>query len=225
MSALVLEFPSQKQRKKPAKAKKPKPAPEFKYFNKNQIQLIRRTVRDQAILDRQKGKITGPREWMIVDVLTSTGIRVAECADLRCGDIGAGYGQSEIHIRDGKGSKSRTVQITGQLKAHLNSFLKWKRDRQESTGYDDYLFQGQRGPITSQAIQLIVKKYLKQLGLYENGKSVHALRHSYATQYYHRTKDLRGLQKQLGHSSIQATEVYVDVTKEDIQENLKGLWS
>lgn len=222
MLAQVLQFPSQKTRKKP---EIPKPAPEFPYFNKSQIQLIRRTVRDKAILDCQKGCITSVREWMVIDILTSTGMRVAESVDLRCGDIKAGYGQSELFIRNGKGGKSREVQITDQLKTHLNSFLKWKRDRQEPTGYDDYLFQGQRGPVTSQGIQLIVKKYLKQLGLYETGKSVHALRHSYATQYYHNTRDLRGLQKQLGHSSIQITEIYADVTKEDIQKNLKGLWS
>ena len=224
--AKILQFPQQPVSKaKSARTKKIKPAPEFPYFNKNQVQLIRRTVRDKAILDSQKGSITAIREWMVIDVLTSTGIRVAECADLRCGDIKSSYGQSELYIRNGKGAKARSVQITGQLKTHLNNYLKWKTDRNESSGYDDHLFQGQRGPVTSQGIQLIVKKYLKQLGLYETGKSVHALRHSYATEYYHNTRDLRGLQKQLGHSSIQTTQIYADVSKEDIQENLKGLWS
>jgi len=33
-------------------------------------------------------------------------------------------------------------------------------------GDDDFLFIGQRGAWTSQAIQQIVKKYLRKLGLY-----------------------------------------------------------
>ncbi|OPL09438.1 MAG: integrase [delta proteobacterium ML8_D] len=223
MQAQVINFPTNPQ--PVTKARKVTKAPDIHYFNKKQVQLIRRTVRDSAVLDSQKGKVTAIREWAIIDTLTSTGIRVGECANIRCSDIKTGYGQSELFIRNGKGSKSRTVQLPESLKTHLNNYLKWKTSRKEAVGPDDYLFQGQRGPVTSQGIQLVVKKYLKQLGLYEEGKSAHSLRHSYATQYYHNTKDLRGLQKQLGHSSIQTTQIYADVTKEDIQQNLKGLWS
>jgi len=78
--------------------------------------------------------------------------------------------------------------------------------------------------MTAQALQQIVKKYLKQLGLYEPGKSVHALRHSYAVELYSREKDLRAVQKQLRHVSIQSTLVYADVTKEQIAEQVKNLW-
>jgi len=38
-------------------------------------------------------------------------------------------------------------------------------------------------------------------------------------------KDLRAVQKQLRHLSIQSTQVYADVSKEDIQEQIKGLWN
>jgi site-specific recombinase XerD len=70
-----------------------------------------------------------------------------------------------------------------------------------------------------------LKKYLKKLGLYENGKSVHALRHSYAVELYSKEKDQRAVQKQLRHVSIQSTLVYADVTDETISEQIKGLWN
>jgi len=196
----------------------------FKYFNRDQVRLIRRTVKDRAILDRQKGKVTGIREWMVVDLLTSTGVRVAEAANIRCGDSKLGYSESEIFIREGKGSRSRTIQIPESLEKHLKQFLKWKRDRKEPTDRDDHLFIGQRGPWSSQAIQQVVKKYLRFLGLYESGKSAHSLRHSYAVEFYRKEKDLRALQKQLGHASIQTTQIYADVTKADIQDQIRGLW-
>jgi site-specific recombinase XerD len=151
-------------------------------------------------------------------------LRVSEAANVRCGDIKAGYGESALFVRDGKGAKSRTVQIPDSLKRHLKQFVVWKASRGEPTGPDDYLFIGQRGPWSSQAIQFLVKKHLKTLGLYENEKSVHALRHSYAVEFYRQEKDLRGLQKQLGHSSIQTTQIYADVTAQDIQKQIKGLW-
>jgi site-specific recombinase XerD len=117
------------------------------------------------------------------------------------------------------------VQIPASLKKHLNQFIKWKQERGEATGEENHLFVGQRGPWTTQAVQQLVKKHLKALGLYECGKSVHALRHSYAVQLYRRQRDLRAVQKQLGHASIQTTQVYADVTTEDIQEQIKGIWN
>lgn len=196
----------------------------IKYYSEAQIKILRRTVRDQAALDLDRNQVTGVREWMAIDLITSSGLRVSEAANVRCGDLKAGYGESALFVRDGKGSKSRTVQIPDSLKRHLKQFLSWKASRGEPTGPDDYLFIGQRGPWTAQAIQQLVKKYLKSLGLYENEKSVHALRHSYAVEFYKQERDLRALQKQLGHSSIETTQIYADVTAEDIQKQIRGLW-
>lgn len=162
---------------------------------------------------------------MVIDLLTCTGLRVSEAANLRGGDLKIRYGENKVFVRDGKGSISGHVVIPDSLKKHLKSYLKWKRDQGESVGKDDHLFIGQRGPWPSQALQQIVKKYLKQLDLYESGKSVHALRHSYAMELYARDKDLRAVQKQLRHVSIQSTLIYADTTDEEIADQVKGLWN
>ena len=221
----IINLPVPKKQEKPEKKHRIKNVDGIKYFNEKQIKLLRRTVRDQAELDAQKDKVTGIREWMAIDLLTCTGLRVSEAADLRCGDLKLGYAESKIFVRDGKGGISGHVVVPESLKKHLKSFLVWKEKVGESTGEDDHLFVGQRGAWTNQTIQQIVKKYLKQLGLYENGKSVHALRHSYGVELYSREKDLRAVQKQLRHRSIQSTLIYADVTEEDIQNQLKGLWN
>lgn len=220
-SAKVIHFPTPKRN---ASKGKPRNPSGIKYFNEAQIRLLRRTAKDRGALALERGQVTGVREWMLIDMLTSTGVREAEAADLRCGDLRAGYGESAIFIRNGKGSKARLVQIPDGLKRHLKSFIKWKADRGEPTGSDDHLFIGQRGPWTSQAVQQVVKGLLKSVDLYEAGKSAHALRHSYAVQLYRQERDLRAVQKQLGHSSIQTTQIYADVTEEDIQGQIKGLW-
>jgi integrase/recombinase XerD len=196
----------------------------MKYFNRQQIQLLRRTVRDMAMVHASKNNVTAIREWMAIDLLTCTGMRVSEAADFRCGDILAGYGQSAVFVRNGKNSKSRTIEIPESLKKHLKGFLAWKQKAGESVGADDHIFAGQRGPWTAQAIQQVVKKYLKQLGLYEPGKSVHSLRHSFAVEVYKAEKDLLTVKKLLGHSSVQTTEIYAQVLSEDVQRQVKGLW-
>jgi len=161
---------------------------------------------------------------MAIDLLTSTGMRVSEAANLNCDDLKIGYSENKIFIRKGKGDISGNIIINESLKKHLKQFLAWKREREEPIGEDDPLFMGQRGRWTSQAIQQIVKKYLKALKLYEKGKSAHALRHSYGVELYSREKDLRAVQKQLRHISIQSTLIYADVTDENIAGQIKGLW-
>jgi integrase/recombinase XerD len=224
-AATIIKFQPRVQPKKSSpKQKKITNLDGIKYFTRQQIQLLRRTVRDMAMVHASKNNITAIREWMAIDLLTSTGMRVSEASDFRCGDIRAGYGQSAVFVRNGKGGKSRTVEVPESLKKHLKSFLSWKAKIGENVGDDDYLLVGQRGPWTAQAIQQVVKKYLKQLGLYEPGKSVHSLRHSFAVEVYKAEKDLLAVKKLLGHSSIQTTMIYAQVLPEDLQRQVKGLW-
>jgi integrase/recombinase XerD len=220
-TASVVGFPS----KSKTRSKARKSGDGFKYFTDLQIKLLRRTARDAAQLALQKNQVTAVRDWMLIDLLTSTGMREAEAADMRCGDIRAGYGQSACCVRHGKGDKSREIQIPSSLRAHLKTFLVWKKSQGEATGPDDHLFTGQRGPWTPWAVGQIVKQRLRRLGLYEPGKSAHSLRHSYATELYKQKRDLRAVQKQLGHASVQTTQRYADVLVEDIQEQIKGLWN
>jgi site-specific recombinase XerD len=217
-TATVLQFPKAKQKAK--KQSRIRSVDGVKYFNAKQVKAIRRVVKEKAAT----GKMTAVKEWICIDLLTCTGLRVSEAANLKCGDLKLGYGDSKLLVREGKGSISGHVIIPDSLKKHLKSYLKWKQDHNESTGKDDYLFIGQRGHWTAQAIQQITKKYLKQLNLYEKGKSVHALRHSYAMELYRREKDLRAVQKQLRHVSIQSTLIYADTSDEDLTGQVKGLW-
>jgi site-specific recombinase XerD len=161
---------------------------------------------------------------MAIDLLTSTGMRVSEAADFRCGDVRAGYGESSVFVRNGKGGKSRTIEIPESLKKHLKGFLSWKVSTGDPVGEDDFLFIGQRGPWTAQAIQQIVKKHLKNLHLYRPGMSAHSLRHSFAVEVYSVEKDLLAVKKLLGHTSLQTTQIYADVLTEDVQRQVKGLW-
>jgi integrase/recombinase XerD len=221
----ILNFP-QPQAAPPPRPRRRSAAREvaFKYFSEPQIRLIRRHARDRANLAVQRGQVTAPREWMLIDLLTSTGLRAAEAANLRCGDLQAGYGQSAVFVRDGKGHKCRVVQIPDSLKTHLRSYVAWKATIAEPTGPDDFLFCGQRGPWSPWAVGQITKQLLKRIGIYQKGKAAHALRHSYAVELYRQQRDLRCVQKQLGHSSVATTQIYADCLPEDIQAQIRGLW-
>jgi integrase/recombinase XerD len=220
-TAKIINFPLAGKR---ARKKPPRSVDGIKYFTELEIKLLRRTARQDHEQALAKHQITGVRNWMIIDLLTSTGLRVSEAANLKIGDLRIGYSQSEIFVENGKGNISGTVIIPDSLKKHLKSYLIWKQGQGEGTQSSDFLLIGQRGPMTAQALQQVVKGYLKVLSLYQPGKSVHALRHSYAVQLYAREKDLRCIQKQLRHVSIQSTLIYADVSKDEIADQVKGLW-
>ena len=220
----IVKFPSPRARAGPKKPRRFTGRDTIKYHTADQIRALRRTVRNQADLHEARGNITAIREWAAIDILTSAGLRASEVANLRCGDCSIGYGKSALFVREGKWGKSRLVQVPQQLRLHLRKYLAWKGRRGEPIGADDHLFQGQRGPWTPQAVSQIVKKWLRQLGLYERGKSAHSLRHSYATEHYRKNRCLRGLQKQLGHSDVSTTTIYADITEEDLLGQVRNLW-
>jgi integrase/recombinase XerD len=76
----VIQFPGTRERVRNRPSRKVKSIDGFKYFSQQQIKLLRRTVRDQATLDQAGGQVTAVREWMAIDLLTSTGLRVSEAA-------------------------------------------------------------------------------------------------------------------------------------------------
>jgi site-specific recombinase XerC len=66
--------------------------------------------------------------------------------------------------------------------------------------------------ISPRTIQFIFRKYAPP------GITPHKLRHSYASELYSRSKNLRVVQENLGHSSIKTTEIYLHT---DVEERKK----
>ena len=94
----------------------------------------------------------------------------------------------------------------------------------ESAGEDGFLLLSSHGkPFSIRTLQYAFKVSIKEAGL-PSYYSIHACRHSYGTYLYKKTKDLRLVQKQLGHSSITTTTVYADVTVEETLDAVNGLY-
>lgn len=89
---------------------------------------------------------------------------------------------------------------------------------------NDFLLVSSHGKsYSTRALQYAFKVSLTEAGL-PKYYSIHSLRHSYGTYLYQRTKDLRLVQKQLGHSSIATTTIYADVTVEQTLDAVNGLF-
>jgi len=195
-----------------------------KYMSLDEARRLKRTSEDRALADLAKGRTSAVRAWAVVDLALSTGLRVAEIAEIKISDLTLNGPEPQL-IAHGKGGKDRAVTLPQDLKRHLREFIAWKKRLKEPTGPEDYLFLTERGgKFTTRGLQLLFKRAAKKAGL-PSHFSIHACRHSYGTFLYQKTKDLRLVQDQLGHSTPVVTEVYSHITPEERARSVNGLWS
>jgi integrase/recombinase XerC len=153
---------------------------EVKYLKHNQVLRLIDSIDDI-------------RDKLIVRTIYATGVRVSELCGINIEDID--FDEHTIRIR-GKGDKIRTVFVDDDTLQDILTFI--------GNRIVGPLFVGQQGKhISSRAIQHIFKHYAPQ------GITPHKIRHSYASELYKRSKNLRVVQENLGHTSIKTTEIYL----------------
>ena len=195
-----------------------------KYLKEHEIKTLRTILEEKTIVALFKGQKKTVRDWAIIDIALSAGLRASEICNLKVKDIHIGKGERSLFIENGKGSKSRLVIIGEKLKKHLKEYIIWKKRAGEPADPKDYLFRSERSSkMTLSALQKRFKHWAQVAGLKDH-YSIHSARHTYGTMLYRTTKDLRMVQKQLGHSSCQVTEVYADVLNEDTEKAVNKLY-
>ena len=176
-----------------------------KYVNKEVIE----SIIDKANHDTDKH---GRRNHLILTLLWQTGIRASEIANLRKKDIQT----DTIIIRGGKGGKDRVIPI----KNDIRNLLLVYSDKFKS---GDWLFE-----VGERQIRNIVYKYSpfhmrefkgKQIRVYD--VHPHTFRHSFAVHCLRNGMNIRALQKILGHSGLNTTQVYLDLVGSDLQDEYK----
>lgn len=153
------------------------------------------------------GKWKTLRDLALVDVLISTGIRIAEASNISLADIILSERTILIH---GKGRKQRLIYIScSQTWANL---MHWMKIRHQLFTDTDKVFVNRYGnQLGIHGIEYIYNNLKKEAGI--NTRSTpHYLRHTFATNLLANGADLRSVQEILGHSSVSTTERYTEVT-------------
>jgi integrase/recombinase XerC len=160
----------------------------------------------------------GRRDAAILEMLYSTGMRLAELVGLDLGDIDR---RSQTLKVRGKGSKERILPYGTPAAQALHAYLAGRHEvlRPGAAIRDaDAVFVTVTGRrISPRAVHTIVSNAIGAASELRK-KSPHVLRHSFATHLLERGADLRAVKELLGHESLSTTQVYTHVTTERLKK-------
>ena len=134
-------------------------------------------------------------------------MRISELCTLRPKNID--FANNTILIY-GKGSKERILQIGNP--DVLSALTLYKETFQKDIKICGYFFVNRlQHRLSDQSVRYMINHYAK-LAEIEQHITPHMFRHSFATLLLEQNVDIRYIQKILGHSSINTTEIYTHVS-------------
>jgi integrase/recombinase XerD len=158
----------------------------------------------------------GYRNRIILEILYDTGIRAAEMAAVKTGDLDIVNGY--LTIRSGKGAKDRVVPISSRVCGLIKTYLLMVRPAMSRGKETGYLVLNRWGTkMTPTAVWAVVKKAAKEAKIRKN-VTTHTFRHTCATHMLKNGAPIRHIQEMLGHASLESTQIYTRVTINDLKE-------
>lgn len=158
------------------------------------------------------------RDFLIIQLLGLTGMRVSELVGLNWTDINF---ETETIRVIGKGNKERLIPIAGPLQPLLIEYRQLSRE--------GALFQNEKGKrIAVRTVQHVLKGHIERLKPYlpfltYKQVTPHKLRHTFATRLAMSGIDVLTIQQLLGHESVSTTQVYAHIGDEQKKHAISGL--
>jgi len=187
--------------------------------------------------------LTSLRNKAIMKLMANCGLRVSEVAKLRPGDIN--LTERKLKVVNGKYGVDREIPFKTydslvdilkewkKRKPRSDYFFSTVRDNRAGADYSKSItkkngktkewtikFDSNKGSqLSVRTIQSMISNYAKRAGI-DKTVTPHTLRHTFATDYYRKTKDLEALRKVLGHADISTTQIYVTLANIDVENGM-----
>ena len=143
------------------------------------------------------------RDSAMLELLYSSGLRLAELVSLDLGDLDLREAMVEV---TGKGAKTRRLPVGRMARAALEKWLKVRGTLARTD--EPALFVSQRGTrISPRSVQARIDLQACRRGAPRHVHP-HLMRHSFASHLLESSGDLRAVQELLGHADIGTTQIY-----------------
>ena len=173
---------------------------------------VKETYSDEA-LERLRDNCKCIRDLAIIDILSSTGMRVGELVKLNRADVD--FVNRECVVL-GKGSKERIVYFDARTKLHLQNYLNSRTDDNEAL-FVSLLEPHNRLEIAG--VEIMLRKLGRSLEI--NKVHPHKFRRTLATRAIDKGMPIEQVQKLLGHQKIDTTMEYAIVDQQNVKNSHK----
>jgi integrase/recombinase XerD len=163
----------------------------------------------------------GRRDAAMIELAYASGLRVSELVSIALADVNLHHGFVRV---TGKGSKTRVIPLNNVARQKIEKYLENDRPLLLRDPAERGLFLTERGrPMTRQGFWKSLRNYAKRAGvrLPTGDISPHKLRHSFATHLVEHGADLRAVQAMLGHADIATTQIYTQVSRAHVLQQVK----
>lgn len=182
-----------------------------KYLHPEELEKVMRQLDYLWHWGLAKGLRTPTRNAIAFRTGLELGLRASEICKLRREEVSLDTRRPTMTIRESKGGKTRTLPIPQDLKKML---VLWIANSDEWS--PNVLFPNRAGTMWKRN-----SAWQAWSNCLEEAKvrhvPLHAVRHTAALRMYRESKNLRLVQKMLGHSNINTTTIYADVMDDDIR--------
>lgn len=188
------------------------------------IQFLTAEELEKLLSAPDTSTMAGLRDRALMELMFSTGLRVAELTSLDKRMLSTETGELRVV---GKGRKERIVFISERARKWMQDYFDRRIDENEAAfvGYrgkgagvdPSPQVQVQATRLTPRSVDRIIQRYTLEAGIVKN-ITPHSLRHSFATDLLLNGADIRSVQTLLGHASITTTQIYTHITNQQLRE-------
>lgn len=157
----------------------------------------------KKLIKLKKSSLLNDNEDLVLDAflfMAFTGMHYTDAKQLNIEDIRDGI----IHYRRQKTGVLVNVPLNNTSAEFVEKYSKGR--------YSGYLFQNFP---TNQSVNRLIKIISAKAGIRKRVTAITA-RHTFATIFYRKTRDIGSLSRLLGHTSVKNTMIYIHLLKDDL---------
>ena len=169
------------------------------------------------VVDRRT--IVGKRDYALLLLLVTYGLRACEVAALKLDDID--WRRERLLVSERKAGHNTAYPLSSVVGEAIVDYLKYGRP-ETSERHIFFRIMAPRVPLTSKAISLRVTYYLHKAGIKVGRPGSHTLRHTCVQRLVDAEFSFKTIGDYVGHASPSSTQVYTKVAVEALREVALG---
>ncbi|WP_017416028.1 tyrosine-type recombinase/integrase [Clostridium tunisiense] len=163
--------------------------------------------------DLNKVSFAQYRDWVIINFLLSTGVRLNSFINIKIKDLD--FENEVVYVNVTKNRKPLIIPLNSTIIKILKDYLKIRQHQSD----DEFLFCTVFGTqLSKRTISTSLYQYNRERGIFKTG--IHRYRHTFAKKFITIGGNLAILQKILGHSSLLITQNYLNMLISDLKKEM-----